>query len=498
MGLKSLNYSTVIIFLHSILQGLKVELSQKQLTVDFVNESVADTSMEGDHTDFAERLGKMNNRFEHVASDVLEMVKKLDLLTLQWEEYDKTVHSLANWLDGEKTKLERYEELGHEVSVTQAMEDIKTMEKNLNDKQKQIEQIGNMGRMLAGTTEPSEEELHQQWVEVQQQLSKTTEILQQKHHQWGIFKQARDRVNKLCTGVQHQLQGFRQVSGDLVDFDRRIGMLETMSKDMRIGEQDLNTLLSCGQVLAGTCGPTVGKWLENSTKQYEQKYLRLQKEVADQMQKHNALHQDWSVYDKLYSDCDQWMKDMERQVKQQFRADSNRTPEDRLTNTRVLQGEVNAFRAQLDNLSRGSATLLPSLDQPTVIQVTAYETRLNERLRQLQQALGQHVEHLQGLCARQVQFNTTCAALTTFLDDVDGILSESDDSDADLRLRRDQLKDLFASFAPKQELLDKLNEMAYKLPLSKQEADDLSKLNEKWHSLQGQCRQRQSSLQVSL
>ena len=45
---------------------MKIELSQKQLTVDFVNESVGDMSVDdqSDHTDFAERLGVMNNRFQ--------------------------------------------------------------------------------------------------------------------------------------------------------------------------------------------------------------------------------------------------------------------------------------------------------------------------------------------------------------------------------------------------------------------------------------------------
>ena len=52
------------------------------------------------------------------------------------------------------------------------------------------------------------------------------------------------------------------------------------------------------------------------------------------------------------------------------------------------------------------------------------------------------------------------------------------------------------SFGSKQDLLERLNEMAYELPLSQAEVKKLSAVNDKWQKLQGDCKTRHSGLQV--
>lgn len=65
----------------SIMQGFRVDLSCKQLTVDFVNQSVLQISgqdMESkrtDKTDFAERLGDMNRRWQILQGRINERVR---------------------------------------------------------------------------------------------------------------------------------------------------------------------------------------------------------------------------------------------------------------------------------------------------------------------------------------------------------------------------------------------------------------------------------------
>ncbi len=63
------------------LQGLKVDISNWQLTVDFVNQSAIQSSSvdtvdsprlprTSDMAEFAERLGQMNKRYQSVSSDI--------------------------------------------------------------------------------------------------------------------------------------------------------------------------------------------------------------------------------------------------------------------------------------------------------------------------------------------------------------------------------------------------------------------------------------------
>lgn len=63
-------------------QGFRIDLSCKQLTVDFVNQSVLQMSshdVEGkrsDKTDFAERLGAMNRRWQILQGLIAEKVTR--------------------------------------------------------------------------------------------------------------------------------------------------------------------------------------------------------------------------------------------------------------------------------------------------------------------------------------------------------------------------------------------------------------------------------------
>lgn len=63
-------------------QGFGIDLSCKQLTVDFVNQSVLQISsqdVEGkrsDKTDFAERLGAMNRRWQILQGLITEKVSQ--------------------------------------------------------------------------------------------------------------------------------------------------------------------------------------------------------------------------------------------------------------------------------------------------------------------------------------------------------------------------------------------------------------------------------------
>lgn len=69
------------LLLFPLIQGFRVDLSCKQLTVDFVNQSVLQISgqdMESkrsDKTDFAERLGVMNCRWQILQGHINERVR---------------------------------------------------------------------------------------------------------------------------------------------------------------------------------------------------------------------------------------------------------------------------------------------------------------------------------------------------------------------------------------------------------------------------------------
>ena len=111
-------------------QGLKVDIANRQLTVDFVNQSslqgsMADldstqsTSYQNEKTEFDERLGQMNKRYQSCSSDVVERLKNLEMLETRWQEFEKSYNNLVNWFSDQQDRLDKFGQLGHEASLQQ-------------------------------------------------------------------------------------------------------------------------------------------------------------------------------------------------------------------------------------------------------------------------------------------------------------------------------------------------------------------------------------------
>lgn len=123
------------------IQGLKIDLANRQLTIDFVNQSAAQqstlndleptstpslaSSAQSERTDFAERLGQMNKRYLGVSSDVDDRLKRLEMQQLKWEQYEKGVNNLVNWFTNQEGAVKKFQLIGHQASVEQALKDCK-------------------------------------------------------------------------------------------------------------------------------------------------------------------------------------------------------------------------------------------------------------------------------------------------------------------------------------------------------------------------------------
>ena len=121
------------------LQSYKIDLSSKQLTVDFVNQDVLQPSDEPDHsvptherTEFSERLGTLNSRWRDVSRHVSDRLASLEAIHSKWGEFEKSVARLVGWFHEQEDKLKKYRLIGHEVSVRQTLKDVKVrqMQKN--------------------------------------------------------------------------------------------------------------------------------------------------------------------------------------------------------------------------------------------------------------------------------------------------------------------------------------------------------------------------------
>lgn len=112
------------------LQNIKIDINSKQMTVDFVNETVLHMGQEpqgqpGERTEFAEKLGQLNKRWQLVNSDVTDKLKNLESLREKWDEYEKGVKDLRDWLLSQEERIKKFQLIGNEIHVRQTLRDCK-------------------------------------------------------------------------------------------------------------------------------------------------------------------------------------------------------------------------------------------------------------------------------------------------------------------------------------------------------------------------------------
>jgi len=100
-----------------------VEISSRQLTVDFVSQSQSSTGVTASRADSAEELGDMNRRYLAVASDVSERLKQLNSLQLQYTDYESQVDGLHSWFAEQDARLDGFMQLQGHAAVQQAVQE---------------------------------------------------------------------------------------------------------------------------------------------------------------------------------------------------------------------------------------------------------------------------------------------------------------------------------------------------------------------------------------
>ena len=104
--------------------------------------------------------------------------------------------------------------------------------------------------------------------------------------------------------------------------------------------------------------------------------------------------------------------------------------------------------------------------------------------------------------SKQSKFDDSARALELFLDSVQTMLEPEDPNKSSdesvIRDRLDELKDACRQMRLKQQDLDSLNDLGYRLPLNKEDADRLHVVNNRWLDLSSEATERQRALQSCL
>ncbi|KAJ1153130.1 hypothetical protein NDU88_005893, partial [Pleurodeles waltl] len=129
----AVGYEPILAYLQKY-KGFKIDVNCKQLTVDFVNQSVLQISSQdveskrSDKTDFAEQLGAMNRRWQILQSLINEKIQLLEGLLEAWTQYESSVRSLKTWFDTQEKRLKKQHSIGDQAAVQNSLKEFQELD----------------------------------------------------------------------------------------------------------------------------------------------------------------------------------------------------------------------------------------------------------------------------------------------------------------------------------------------------------------------------------
>uniref|UniRef100_A0A452R293 KASH domain-containing protein n=1 Tax=Ursus americanus TaxID=9643 RepID=A0A452R293_URSAM len=510
--------------IHEYLQkykGFKIDINCKQLTVDFVNQSMLQISSQdveskrSDKTDFAEQLGAMNKSWQILQGLVTEKIQLLEGLLESWSEYENNVQSLKTWYETQENRLKQQHRIGDQASVQNAMKDCQDLEDLIRAKEKEVEKIEQNGLALiqnkkeevSGVVMSTLRELNQTWANLDHMVGQLKILLRSVFDQWNNHKVALDEINSYLMEARYSLSRFRLLTGSLEAAQVQVDNLQNLQDDLEKQEKNLQRFGSVTNQLLKECHPPVTETLTNTLKDVNMRWNNLLEEIAEQLHSSKALLQLWQRYKDYSKQCASTVQQQEGRTNELLKA---------ATNKDIADDEVATWIQDCNDLLKGLGTVKDSLfvlhelgeqlkqqvDASAASAIQSDQLSLSQHLCTLEQALCKQQTMLQAGVLDYETFTKSLEALEAWIVEAEEILQGQDPShSSDLSTIQERMEELkgqmlkFSSMAPD---LDRLNELGYRLPLNDKEIKRMQNLNRHWSLISSQTTERFSKLQSFL
>ncbi|XP_048456777.1 nesprin-1-like isoform X2 [Rhincodon typus] len=502
-------------------KAFKIDLACKQLTVDFVNQSVLQISSHdveskrSDKTDFAERLGVMNRRWQLLQGHITEQIGSLEGSVESWTEYENNVQCLKDWFESQEDKLKKWHSISDLASVHSALKDCQELEDVIRVKEKEVEKVEKSGLLLiqnkkeeaSNSVMETVRELNHSWAHLDHLLGQLKITLQSLLDQWNIYKAAHEEINGHLMDARYSLSRFRLLTGSLEAVKIQVDNLQNLQEELEKSECSLQKFDSVCNQLLKECHPPDNSSLTANLNEVNTGWNNLLQDIGEQLHSSKILLQLWQKYRDYSGQCSVTVRQQEDKSNELIKKAVNRDiAEEEVTHwiqdCDVLLEELGKLRDSLHALSDLGEELRGKVDPSAAAAIQSDQLSLSQRLFSLEQALSRQRSVLQAGIHDYEVFSKRLAALEKWIVEADDVLKSQDPNrSSDLTIIQDRMEELkvqmlrFSSTIPD---LDRLNELGYRLPLNDKEIKCMQTLNRHWSSISAQTTERFSKLQAFL
>ncbi|XP_030855588.1 nesprin-1 isoform X2 [Strongylocentrotus purpuratus] len=510
-----------------VYKGYKVDLSCHLLTVEFVNQSILQMSQDiesrrGDKTDFAEKLGTMNQRWQALNGRVGEETKVLELLLQRWKSFSKQVSDTNNTLKEQEDKVKLFDgPIGREASVKEALRICQAIEEHIKSKSSDLHQLKATAHSLTSDQESIKQTL-QPLVNRQSALQRLVKHLKADQvtalEQWSLYQETLTVVQQALCKAEYALSRGNVIMGTVESLQVQTTKLREVQAELKSSISQLNTLCKLGDRLQKTCIPEISEDLDKTVQNLSSRWSKAEDELRSNINLFEKAMLLWQQFEDKHSENEQFLEDKETLSKlciQGAREDEKvlvgmekvegateeEMEQERINRCKKCQEilvDVDAYPVAA-GLGSLVSQLIRYMDSSTSSNITSRTKVLQQRLDTLQQSLQRHIKAEEIDIQNQKQFREKTKSLLDWLEEVKDTLNiEEPNRSSDehtIKDRMDRLKLLLVDFTENQPHVNALNEIGYRISLDRHNSGHLATLNDWWNKLYTRLSEKYRNLQ---
>lgn len=502
-------------------KGFRIDLTCKQLTVDFVNQSVLQISsqdVEGkrsDKTDFAEKLGAMNRRWQILQGLITEKIQLLEGLLEGWLEHENGVQALKTWLTLQEEKLKKRHRIEDVASVQNALKDCQELEELVKDKEKDLEKAEERGNALiqdkkgaaCSAVKETLKGLNQSWAHLDHMISQMKVSLRSVLEQWTLYRRASDEINGYLMEGRYSVSRLHLLNGSLEAVQQQVESLENLQEEMDKQESSLRKFGSVTHQLLTECHPSVAETLNTALRDVNVRWNSLLEQISEQLRSSKALLVLWQRYRSLCGQCVTAVQKQEERADRLLKSATDReiTEEESsawINDCDACLGDQASVQQSLQQLQALGEQLKSQVDASSSAALQSDHLSLTHRLATLEHALQRQQEVLQSGSQACEGFREQLDTLIHKADEAEEVLKESDPVGspdlAVVQTRMEKLKVHLLKLSSLSPDLERVNELVYRLPVNDRDVKRLQSLNRAWAAHSAHLTERFSKLQAVL
>uniref|UniRef100_A0A3Q3Q2J9 KASH domain-containing protein n=1 Tax=Monopterus albus TaxID=43700 RepID=A0A3Q3Q2J9_MONAL len=502
-------------------KGFRIDLTCKQLTVDFVNQSVLQISsqdVEGkrsDKTDFAEKLGAMNRRWQVLQGLITEKIQVLEGLLEGWLEHENGVQALKSWLTLQEEKLKKRHRIEDVASVQNALKDCQELEELVKEKEKDLEKAEERGNALiqekkgaaCSVVKETLKGLNQSWAHLDHMISQMKVSLRSVLEQWTLYRRASEEINGYLMEGRYSVSRLHLLNGSLEAVQQQVESLENLQEEMDKQESSLRKFGSVTHQLLTECHPSVGETLNRALQDVNVRWNSLLEQISEQLRSSKALLGLWQRYRSLYGQCVTAVQKQEEHADRLLKTATEREISEEESRAWIKDcndclGDQASVQQSLQQLQTLGEQLKSQVDASTSAAIQSDHLSLTHRLATMEHALHRQQEVLQSGAQACEGFREQLETLIHKATEAEEVLKEPDSVGSPelivVQTHMEKLKVHLLKLSSLSPDLERVNELVYKLPVSDKDVKRLQSLNRAWAAHSAHLSERFSKLQAVL